>query len=435
MIFVVTLLLVQCILLASILVLAGSGSRGLLLYRLLNPLGFMTFFYLLFFITPQIYGIFNDYFLVGFPRLDSVALKNVYLTTQSFLLLFLFFILLGVLTIGTYYPQMVRPQRSPEFLDDITRRDMVILAVFFAIGTVALSYLAQKSGTLQGFRSELVKTTDGKIATALSFYANFSFSVFLFLLLRNKKFLWALVLFVCFGTLIAFTGARGRLLWPTLLAFATVMAAKNRIKYSTVLLSMFGLIIVLSILDSLRVGLLTGHWEPFNFAEQIQLLFEKRTFDGFSNFSLILLEDQVPKTLAYVFQGARLPFMETYFIDTYIAGVGFGSTVPGWFYLCGGVGVLCILSFFYGAFLMLLGVWLRNARSFWTVFGFYFAAVWLCAVGGNFVESLQKMAIAASPGLVGYTLQRVRFQIRIDHTKPPAFDKLGLRHPLDHREP
>jgi hypothetical protein len=104
--------------------------------------------------------------------------------------------------------------------------------------------------------------------------------------------------------------------------------------------------------------------------------------------------------------GARAEFMYHYFPSTFEKGVGFGATWPGMSWIAGGWIGLLIGGFVYG--LMLGGIniafrMLRDERLFWA---YLFAMTWFCAVGGNIHESLDKMLVAASPGIIWYLFNR-----------------------------
>jgi hypothetical protein len=73
--------------------------------------------------------------------------------------------------------------------------------------------------------------------------------------------------------------------------------------------------------------------------------------------------------------------------------------VPGWFFLVGGVPLLCVLAAGYGVMLQVINRWLATTTDPVLVYGYLFAMTWMAAVGGNFMESIDKMVVAFAPAV------------------------------------
>jgi hypothetical protein len=195
------------------------------------------------------------------------------------------------------------------------------------------------------------------------------------------------------------TGSRGRLLWPLAIALLLVASERGSIRWGRTLLVGAAMFVALLGLDPLIEFLRSGDSSGFGRAFDAARLFEKRNFDGFSNLALIVGDGSIEPDIAYLGSGARDVFMNTYFPVVYAFGVGFGTSVPGWFYLVGGVPLLCVMAALYGVVLQVINRWLAGTDDPVLVYGYLFAMTWMAAVGGNFVESVDKMVVAFAPAV------------------------------------
>jgi hypothetical protein len=361
---------------------------------------FMSAFYILYFGIEQIQYLFNDYMIFGFENYPQDLRRAYYLNTQLYLLFFLFFTAVGYLIIHAIFAR-----RGPAYASEnwtIGRKPRASLYLLLIIGLLATAYLGYQFAAMGGFRSELVKSGSGQIITAISFCANLAFSLVTFHLLRSKRYGMAFVLLAIFGALVLATGSRGRLLWPLVIAFCLTFSYRNVFPTTRVLVVAVFAFLLLSIMDPLRKSLVDPYatFEISEVGAYLTDVITRRTFDGFANFSLIVNIGAIEPDLMRLIFGSRDVFMTTFFPDIYRSGVGFGSTYPGYFYISGGLAGIVVLSAYYGAVLAIINVWFRTLRSAFLVTAYFFGIIWFGAVGGDLVESLDKMVIAMAPGLL-----------------------------------
>lgn len=378
---------------------AAINSRDFIFYRYFNPFGFLAMFYGLFFLLPQAIGIFNNYNMIGFPIHESDTLKPIFIRAQAYLVIFLLMIATASIITAAFLKE---PRSTPQtlFAKKMSRDQNRLLIAFFLFGMIGLAYLAQASFNLTGFRSDLVKTTPGLIATAISFFANFAFALLFSQLISNKKFLTATIVLLTFGTAIMITGARGRLLWPIAISAFIIIGHRNKLNILATLSIVITLIVILSILDPLRAIALGSSGGAVDFADAIIKTFTSRNFDGFANFALILDRDSIKFSGGFLLSGIREVFMLNYFHQVYVSGVAFGSTFPGYFYLSGGPIGFIFLSLLYGLTLSFVGIAIRRVQSPFIITSYMFMAIWYTAVGGDAVESINKMITAGAPGFL-----------------------------------
>lgn len=394
-----------------------SRSTSVLMYRYFTPAGFLTFWYMMYFVIEQFAYITNGYSMLGLEALAPDQAIAAYERTQLLLIA-----MLASMAVGSALVPLPRRTLEPEeFTQTLSRgvgpwTALVVLA-FFALGLAATVYLGQQFTQLTSvgqFRSGLVKSADGLMATIVQFLGNFAFSVLLYWLVRARRYLLVAGLVAAFFVAILYTGARGRFLWPTLIGMAMVFGAGN--KLPTARLAIAGVlgVFALSIMDPLRKSLVdpTATFTIASAGDFMSDLLIKRNFDGFANFGLIASTGFIEPHLSRLFTGARDVFMTTYFPVTLRAGVAFGSTLPGYFYVSAGVPGVIILGAFYGATLQLINVVMRSLRSIWLLFAYMYGMMWYCAVGADFVESRNKMLAAMAPGLIlwGVSLFGVLYQ-------------------------
>lgn len=384
-------------------------SSRIVLYQYFTPVGWLTFFYLFWFIAPQLLAVFSGGMIVGFD--NAAASAKLVLPSQRYITLFLFSIVFGNLFYRALRLRSADLSYKIQFGSHVSMFDLSILLVLFALGLYATNKLGNTFLESEGMRSELVKTSGGKFLTILSLWGGFCFAYLLGRYVVRKQLLVAGLFVFAFASVAIFTGARGRLLWPMVLAFVYFSACYNR--FNVVAISISGLVIlfILSILDPLVAAVRQGDMESFfanvGLEQSFTALFFKRNFDSFSNFTLISTFDQVPYKLSILVTGARDTFMNYYYPAVYESGVGFGVTYPGTFWLAGGVGMLVAGGLGFGVVLGVITKWLyrlRDERLYWM---YLQAMPWICALGGNFMESIDKMAVAIFIPLAWYMKSRL----------------------------
>ncbi|MEM6363902.1 MAG: hypothetical protein AAF745_05725 [Planctomycetota bacterium] len=397
-------ILMQAVLLGVIVVTATAGGRQVI-QRYLNPGCWLTFFYTLWFLIPQFVSITNDNFVIGFPA----ATEDDVLQSQWRLVVFLATVLIGLFATRALFGSWSILTLQNIRFRGLRRSEHQMLWLFYISGLIGITYLATQLAGTEDFRSVLVKTPPGMVATAVGFFGLYAMAVLTGHALYHRNYPLAILVVLVLGTAIFFTAARGRLLWPIVLGVAYVACRRNRINWGSVAcVSIIGILVLLvfdPVFSSLRGGL--RHFDGKQLAERINpanIFMLKRNFDGFANFTLISSVDSLKKQPGVIMTGARVPFMEHYFPEIFESGVGFGTTLPGMFWLAGGFRAMAIGGAAYGALLAVLtNIFHRIKREpmFWS---YAFAMTWLAAVGGNFQESLDKMLALALPGFVWVAL-------------------------------
>ncbi|MEM1227484.1 MAG: hypothetical protein AAGJ40_17430 [Planctomycetota bacterium] len=417
-------ILVQPVLLWGIARISAAGGRHVI-QRYLNPGCWLAFFYTLWFLIPQLVSITNDHFVLGFPA----ATQDNVLWSQWRLVFFLGTILIGLLAgralLGSW---SVLAMQNIRFRT-LRRSEHQMLWLFYGAGFVAMVYLATQLAGSDGFRSELVKTPAGMVATAVGFFGLYAMAVLNGHALFHRNHVLAIVVVLLLGTAIFFTAARGRLLWPIVLGVAYVACRRNRINWAALFaVGTLGVLVLLvfdPVFSSLRGGL--RHFDGKELADKINpsnIFMKKRNFDGFANFTLISSSDSLKKQSGIIINGARKPFMEHYFPEVFASGVGYGTTLPGMFWLAAGFRGLLLGGAAYGVLLAVLTTIfhrIRNEPMFWS---YAFAMTWLAAVGGNFQESLDKMVAMALPGFVWLALIPL---LRLLDPVEPKMDPVSTR--------
>lgn len=388
-----------------------SRSTSVLMYKYFTPAGFVTFWYTMYFVIEQLAYMTNGYTLLGMETLAPDRAIAVYERTQLLLLA-----MLASMVVGSALVPLPRRTLEPEEFTRTLSKGVgpwtaLIVLAFFALGMAATIYLGRQFTHLTAvgqFRSGLVKSADGLMATVVQFLGNFAFSVLLYWLVRARRYLLVAGLVGAFFVAMLYTGARGRFLWPTLIGVAIVFAAGNKLPVARLAIAGVLGVFALSIMDPLRKSLVdpTATFTMSSGGDFVSDLLIKRNFDGFANFGLISGMGFIQPDLSRLITGARETFMTTCFPGVYRAGVAFGSTLPGYFYVSAGVPGVIILGAFYGATLQLANLLLRSLRSIWLLFAYMYGMMWYCAVGGDFIESRNKMLAAMAPGLVlwGFSL-------------------------------
>lgn len=396
-----------------------AGRNGPVIQKHFHPFAFFSLFYFLFFITPQFIAIFPPYALVGLDDLGWETRKLMIPQGQLASMVFLVSLMAMYYNFVTYssFFGRTRPNASMAVNQNrlafkgVQLSDYVLIYLFFIAGMVSIVYLgitfsniSEGAGAAGGFRSELVKSTSGKIATSLSYFGNFGFAVLFVNAILKRNWLIALILAIAFGSAILMTGSRGRLMWPLLLSGIMLMSYYNRVDVKKVIIGgvagLFLLLLMDPLMKTVRTGDISHLLQMLNFKAMFESMFFRRNFDGLSNLSLSVYLDEAPKSFTYLFTGARDAFMNTYFPETYASGVGFGVTYPGWLYLSMGWPGLVYGGLLFGFVLGYLHNLLSSIKDFRLYWTYLFMMPWLCAVGGNFIESFDKMLVAIAPGII-----------------------------------
>jgi hypothetical protein len=393
---------------------ASSHRRDdLVFYKFFNAQAFFCFFYFIFFLQEQIFYLFNDFRFLGSEVLSTADLEGVYGLAQTHLILFLTAILFGSFMVGLKYKPTIEQDAQNIFGKHERNIELLILIAFFLIGLAAAAYLGIKFKEIQGadgLRSTLVKSTDGLIATSVSFFGNFAFAGLTYICMRDRRYLLALALLGVFGAAILFTGSRGRLLWPLVITAAMFLTYKNSFPAGRNLI--FGIILLLVLvsmdpfMQSLRIPGRT--FDLSTIGQSLADIFLKRNFDGFANFCVILHQDKLIPDFSLLATGIRSAFMVAYFPDIYARGVAFASTYPGYFFLGGGgLFGFVLLSFGYGALLSAINRTMRKVQSRWLFLAYMFGMTWIAAVAGDAVESIDKLVAATMPGFILFFAERI----------------------------
>jgi hypothetical protein len=381
--------------------LAAAGARNEL-ERALNPATLLAFFYTLWMLIPQTFVLTSGHPVIGMESVSATARADATFPTQCLLVLFLVGILVGYATsLGPLPAESPRPRLPP-----LQPTQWHYGAAAYLIGVTAFLVLGQTLQSLPDgtMRSALVKNTTGQVLMTLSFFGSFGVAYLgAHLWLRRQRWL-AAVLFLAYGYLVLQLGARGRILWPLVTAILFVWGRGPRIRIGRVLVLGVIALMLLSLLDPLVFGLRKGDYsrlfEALSPMAMFENLFYDRNFDGFANLMFITYHDLVPHQATYLLTGSRDAFMTTYFPAIYEMGVAFPTSVPGEFWLAGGAPMLAAMSLIYGLGLGLVQRFMRGAHRESQVWVYLLLVPWLTAVGGELVESVQKMVAAAAPALL-----------------------------------
>ncbi len=394
----------------------GALNSSKVLYKYGSPMAMLSMLYVVFYFPEQIVYTFGDEKFVGRGDILVSVSPADFLKAQLGLIEFLSAVVLGAAFTSGFLPRESGSRFESLFRIRNSNLEQAILKAFFIVGVAAIVYRGYTLDQTGGVRSALVKTNSGLVATTVSFFGNFAYSVMLFQFIRQGRYGAAAVLFAIFGVCIVFTGARGRLLFPTAIAVFTFFSYRNKLpKLKLTIVAVAG-VVVLAVMDPLKAAF-TDEYKHFSFEEisdSVVQIFEKRNFDAFSNFLLIYSREAIAPDLAYLVEGAREVFMRTYFPEVYNRGVALTATYPGYFYLAGGDGGFIVLSALYGAFLGLLNICLRKIGNFWIFYSYMFFTIGACFTSGEAFEGFDKVLVSASPGIILYIVSSygLRFSSR-----------------------
>jgi|GEM_PF-2901063 len=389
-------------------------------YRALNPFTWLCAFYTLWFLVPQVTGLFGEFHMLGMTSYRTDDLRQIFVEGQLYLILFLLAIVAAQLLMAPVLLELPGRASLPAMLGiNFSTSYSFFLYAFFAVGMAGNAYVAHlQVGNLDSFRGDIVKTLPGQAATALGYLGAFAF-VYLFARLYLKgQYVWLVILSAIFVVSLFMTGARGRMMFPlAIVALFLLCRRGNMPVVRTVFLAAISLCVLLA-LDPINKVLKFGPDTYVLTAEEFfSPLLYKRNFDGFANFSLIVSHDLVPYDVGLLKEGGRDAFMYTYFPRLYATGVGTGSTTPGLFWFLGGWPALMIAGMAFGMILCMLNIWLRLNRSNLLLWSYLFGMQWFCAIGGNLIESLDKMLVAMVGPLIIY-LAHGRAESRLPVPEP-----------------
>ena len=391
--------------------------------RFFHPLNWLVFFYCIWFGIPQIYFLVSGGYVVGLDQYDLMMRFRFCITAQCYLIVFLLCVILSSWTVQAAFSKGVAGTRPIRFERGGYKVYRVYAISCLLVGIAATIALGKQNMEIDGMRSELVKTTSGKILTSLMYFGMYGFGYLLAESIFKKRWLTCVLLVVAFGGPTFLTGARARFLFPFVDSVIFVATRRRKLFSPALLVAALVSLSVVMFADALFKSIkqdaeaeIEGQWTE---------MFERRNFDGFSNFTLICNTYNIQHRQRVLVTGARNTFMNHYFPEYYARGVGFGTTLPGVAWIAMGAGGLLLVGAVYGAGLGLLDVWLRTIDSPQLYWSYLLAITWICAIGGNFIESADKMIIALSPALIAYVLGRVRLG-------PLRLSPAG---PTDHNDP
>lgn len=379
-----------------------------LLTQYLNPVCWLTGFYGLWFILPQIVALFPTHHLLGFESLHPSDRLDLMLPAQLWVIAFLASVMTGYLALAPFlvFDTMQRaPTRRWLDLDGL---GLTYVLLCFIGGIVAISLLGRELVSSEGMRSQLVKTPVGKLLTIAGFFGNFAFAFLFARLIVAKRFALALLVIGVFGTAVFLTGARGRLMWALVISTTFITLYNDRFnirRFATLGVGLLAFLLVADAgLKAIRSGDSSAVAASFESTGPLAQLFLKRNFDGFSNFAFITHFDEVPRDPMILLNGGRDAFMNFYYAKIYESGVGFGVTYPGMFWLAGGPFALVAMGFLFGCLIATLSLSLTFMRDERLIWSYLFAMTWFCAIGGNFQESFDKLCTAAAPPLIWWLI-------------------------------
>lgn len=403
MILEAAMLLPQLALMGLLITLGATGARNEM-ERALNPAMLLCFFYALWMLIPQVFVLTAEHPVIGLEHLSPTARAAATLPTQLCLCLFLGAVLigyaaaLGLLDGGGHGARAQPPPLRPALWVYAVLAYGLGIGAFYLLGR---SFHAMPDGTM---RSALVKNPTGQLLMAVSFFGSFGVAYLGAHLWLGGRRLLPIALFLVYGYLVLQLGARGRILWPLVTAAMFVWGHRSRISLSRVLVFAVVGLMLLTLMDPLVHGLRYDDYErlreALSPAAMFQTLFYARNFDGFANLLFITHNDLIPVQPSLLWLGARDVYMETYFPGVYRLGVAFPTTIPGEFWLAGKAPLLGAMSLVYGFALGTLHLYLRHARNESQVWLYLLLVPWVTSVGGELVESLNKMIAACLPALL-----------------------------------
>lgn len=369
--------------------------------KLFQPTNWFLLFYALGFLVAQFILPFYEFPILGFELAETSTRIDAAVKAQFVLLLFLLAVLSGFLTVRFAYPGRTM---DCLFRQSSAPASRYLTKVMFVIGIGSIVVLAL--GFKGGPRSMLVKTLEGKILYAATFFGSFGATVIAAHSIVKSNYLRALTVIGIFGAAVFFLGGRGRVLWPLVyIVIFYLIISRRRVSLVKLFLLLVVLFVLLQALDPLFNLVIRGTspdllWTSFFSTTTVVDLFLKRTFDGFHNLAVIVFHDAIPHDISVLLGGSGELFMSTYFPEVYSLGVGFPATLPGELWIAGGLwGVL------YGglAFGLVLGVlrvvyWrIRSESGLWL---YMFSVNWLVAPAAPYFDQAPKALTAIMPAVI-----------------------------------
>lgn len=302
-----------------------------------------------------------------------------------------------------------------------------VLVCLFFIGLSGFLFLYFSFDA--GPRSDLVKTTPGKLAYALAFAFTYTGAVLASTMMLKKKRAYALLVVFSLGTALLLLGGRGRVLWPLVhtIVFLCIFY-RFKLQPKTLLMLLATLFVLLASLDPIflyiRGDSLASSLERFVTGLNFSQLFLSRTFDGFQNLAVITYLDRIPHSLHNLTGGSGEAFMETYFPEVLASGVGFPPTLLGEAWMAAGWSGLCFGGLFAG---ILIGV---MHRFYWSLQRQ--SALWLYIVavpiltnfGTAYIDQLFKTIATILPPLIVFLLDQTELSAAGSTLQP--FSPLSL---------
>lgn len=391
------LLLLQIAVIAVLLLTARVSKKNPVAF--FSPISWFILFYLLVFLLPQLYMPSLNYPLmwtdrrVLFGQLDKITL------TQEVLCLFL-----ACFTVS--YFATIPPAAEKRRYQSLTYSDANFGIVFGVIGLIATLYIIVGLN-VAGPRSDIVASTPGKIAYALTFWMTLGFLIYAAISLKQERYIVSLLLAGVFAVLLFQLGGRGRVLWPfvSLFAWAFIMGIV-KLNITKVIVVGALLAVILQGMDPLLLYLrdrksADAAWQEFQGGLSVDNFFFGRTFDSFHNLAVVVVQDKIEHRWSYLFSGSQEKFMREYFPDVARGGVGFPATLPGGLWIAGAKRGVVLGGLLFGLLFGWLARVYRNGMHRESDILIYLMAMPVVAnIGSALLDSYLKTFALIFPGAV-----------------------------------
>lgn len=404
-------LVVQFALLCALVFMAGA--RFTAASRMFSPPMWFCMFYVLVFFLPQCFMPGFQFPLIGaYNVVKTQALPEV-IATQKVLVTFLAAATAGLAILARKAPIIVS-------LQPLSDRELRAGLVFLTVGAIATGAILLTMN-INAARSTIVASNLGKVLYAVSFWLTLGYMVAGAWCVRRRRWFLLIALTGFFAAALLPLGGRGRILWPIagLVAWSAITGAA-KVRIGKLLIAGIALGVILQALDPILL-----YYKGYDNAEQALARFQEglelrtwlfgRNFDAFHNLAVIVNEDRIPNSAAYLLTGAQKPFMATYFPSVAASGVGYPATLPGGLFLAGRVTAVAGFGLFYGMVLGLVNRLYTRSRSELAIIVYCIAIPWLAHIGIAWLDSYLKMASLILPGvLLCFFMRRRR------HAWPPT---------------
>lgn len=366
-------------------------------HTLFAPVCWFVLFYALVFWLPQLFMPGFGYTLIGaYNEIETGQIGRI-TETQGVLTAFL-----SAFTV-TFLATARRPLRSVDHAP-LKRRDtraatIVGLAGLLGVGAILMGLDPGNA------RSMIVAGTVGKLLYSVSFWFTLGYMVIAAWLLRRGQYGRLILVTAGFAAFLLPLGGRGRILWPLagLVAWAGI-TGHTRIRIWKLAVAAIVLGILLQALDPVLLYF-RGYdsadeaVERFRSGLELRTFLFARNFDAFHNLAVIVGEDRVPTSLAYLVNNSQAAFMRTYFPSVMWSGVGYPATLPGGLWMAGHLPVVVAGGLGFGLFFGWLSRLYRRLRSELAIVVYCIAMPWLANIGTSYLESHMKMAALILPGV------------------------------------